>query len=428
MNATGDVQCGHDASHTRLDHRGKRCRECGNALQKKCPGCEGLVNYSNAAKHIKKCVEDKGEEEEEIETRRVGYVASEWDLEKGTLPLGQYCGSLCAGFPEHFRKLVAKDPTGESSNIVDAYDAIWGTIFATKSCHVELVYTFTSLKAILGAKWEELPEMDVLVIGNWVHPTAFQDGSNGKNLAEEVYHKLQDLEIDRHIRMFPPLDYAWYFARKVQYYNKLSLLRLPSSGGIHIIPAIAVPTEHFWKKPLQAFAKENNVGELMLKREMSEISKHVHKMKVDALDVLEGRTTGFRWMAQPVLEEFAQGREFRMYVIDGRCRWGVATQFLEDDGDGVSVHKIGCARGRKSWGSDGGKEAAAVAERVVEFVCKDMVHAAKFLRVDMVKRNGGGWWINELEYFGNAFIHFETFDNAEEFLDQIVQCISSWLY
>jgi hypothetical protein len=421
MKVIGDVQCGQDASHTRLDHRGKRCRECGTALQKKCPGCESLVNYSNAAKHIKKCVGDKGEEE--AESKRVGYLASEWDLEKGTLPLGQYCGS-CAGFPEHFRKLVVKDPTGESSNIVDAYDAVWGTIFATT--RLKLVHTFTSLDAILEANWEGLPDMDIVVIGNWGHPKAFEDNVNGKSLAEEVYHKLQDLEIDRHILVFPPLDYAWYFARKVHYYNKLSLLRLPSSGGIHIIPTIAVPTEHFWKKPLQAFAKENNVRELILKREISEISKHVYKMKVDALEALEGRTTGFRWMAQPVLEEFAHEREFRMFVVDGRCLWGVATRVLEDDA-GVSVHKIGCAPGRKAWDSDGGKEAAAVAERVVEVVRKDMVHAGKFLRVDMVKRNGGGWWINELEYFGNAFIHFETFDNAEEFLDQIVQCISSWL-
>ena len=75
-------------------------------------------NFSNAAKHIKKCVGGTRHEEEgkeEIETRRVGYLASAWDLEDGTPPLGQYCGILCDGFPELFRKLVVKDPTGESS-------------------------------------------------------------------------------------------------------------------------------------------------------------------------------------------------------------------------------------------------------------------------------------------------------------------------
>ena len=60
-------------------------------------------------------------------------------------------------------------------------------------------------------------------------------------------------------------------------------------------------------------------------------------------------------------------------------------------------------------------------------VTNDMVHAGKFLRVDMVKRHDGGWWINELEYFGNAFIHFEAFDNASEMLDRIVTCIAGWM-
>jgi hypothetical protein len=162
----------------------------------------------------------------------------------------------------------------------------------------------------------------------------------------------------------------------------------------------------------------------MLKREMSETSKHVLKVKVGAIGALSGRTSGFRWMAQPVLQEFSAGCEFRMFVINGRCKWGVATRFVDDD-DGVVLEKMPCAPGRKAWES-GGKEAALVAEQVVEIVSKD-IHAAKFLRVDMVKRNGGGWWINELEYFGNAFIHFESFDNAPEMLDEVVGCVVSWL-
>jgi hypothetical protein len=65
------------------------------------------------------------------------------------------------------------------------------------------------------------------------------------------------------------------------------------------------------------------------------------------------------------------------------------------------------------WDAGGGKEAEFIAEQGVRAVSADMVHSGKFLRVDMVKRRDGhGWWINELEYFGNAFIHFESFDNS----------------
>jgi hypothetical protein len=423
MKSSSLVQCGKDASHESLDLRGKRCRECGCGLLKKCPDCATFVSYSNVAKHLKKCcVKSNGEgEEEEGPSFRVGYLASDWDVAKGTLPSGQYCAVPCENFPEHFHKLVLNDPTEGESYIVDAYDAIWGTLFAS-SKQWKLIHTFHSIKEVLEEEW---PQVDILVLGNWVYPTAFQDETNGKALALDMYHKLQELEVDRRLRIFPPLDYVWYFAQKVHYYHKLSMMRLPNSA--FVIPTVPVPTEHFWKRKLQDFAKEQGVSELMLKRELSETSKHVLKAKASAIGALAGRASGFRWMAQPVLQEFCEEREFRMFVINSTCKWGVATRFVNDDETGVVLEKIACAPGRKSWDKGGGKEAATVAELVVEVVSQELACASKFLRVDMVKRKGGGWWINELEYFGNAFIHFESFDNAPDMLDQVVAGVTSWL-
>jgi hypothetical protein len=193
---------------------------------------------------------------------------------------------------------------------------------------------------------------------------------------------------------------------------------------------IPVPTGHFWKAKLREFAKEHNVSELVVKRELSEISKHVRRMHVSKLESLDGRTSGFRWMAQPSLKEFDKSPEFRMFVINGRCCWGVATRFVkneEEEGGAVTLEKNACAPGRKAWELEGGKEAAVVAEQVVKAVSQEMAHATRFLRVDMVKRDGGGWWINELEYFGNAFIHFEAFDNSPDMLDEVIGCLSWWL-
>ena len=133
-------------------------------------------------------------------------------------------------------------------------------------------------------------------------------------------------------------------------------------------------------------------------------------------------------MAQPALVEFQEQEEFRMFVINGQCRWGVATRFMEGGGgNGVVLQKEACAPGRQMWDAGGGKEAGFIAEQVVRAVSADMIHASKFLRVDMVKRcDGLGWWINELEYFGNAFIHFESFDNPSEMLDQLIECVYEW--
>ena len=195
---------------------------------------------------------------------------------------------------------------------------------------------------------------------------------------------------------------------------------------VHTIPMIAVSSGQTWKKRLQVFAETHGATELVLKREMSEMSKHVKRTHVNALQPLEGRTSGFHWMAQPALVEFQEQPEFRMFVINGKCCWGVATRFIGGGDSGVVLQKEACAPDRQMWDAGGGKEAAFIAEQVVRAVSADMVHSGKFLRVDMVKQRHG-WWINELEYFGNAFIHFESFDNSSEMLDQVIECVCDWM-
>jgi hypothetical protein len=141
------------------------------------------------------------------------------------------------------------------------------------------------------------------------------------------------------------------------------------------------------------------VSELVEKRELSEISKHVRRMDVSKLERLDSRSSGLRWMAQPLLKEFDKSPEFRMYVINGRCCWGVATRFVKNDDDneggGVTLEKNACAPGRKAWELEGGREAAKVAEQVVKAVSQEMAHASRFLRIDMVKRDSGGWLVDQ---------------------------------
>jgi hypothetical protein len=65
MKSSSLVHCGKDASYESLDLRGKRCRQCGCGLLKKCPDCATLVSYSNVAKHLKKCCVKSNDEGEE---------------------------------------------------------------------------------------------------------------------------------------------------------------------------------------------------------------------------------------------------------------------------------------------------------------------------------------------------------------------------
>jgi hypothetical protein len=148
------------------------------------------------------------------------------------------------------------------------------------------------------------------------------------------------------------------------------------------------------------------VAELMLKRKLSETSKNVLKAKASAIAALAGRTSGFRWMAQPMLQEFCEEREFRMFVINGTCKWVVATRFVNDE-TGVALEKSACAPGRKTWDSGGGKEAAVVAEQVVEVVSQESNGLCE-------------------EILACGFIHFESY-NAPDMLDQLVAGVTSWL-
>ena len=86
--------------------------------------------------------------------------------------------------------------------------------------------------------------------------------------------------------------------------------------------------------------------------------------------------------------------------------------------------------GRQNWLREGGggAEAAAMAEQVAAALCKDQAGVGHFLRVDLIRRSSDdGWWLNELEFFGNAFLMFEAFDNAAELLDATVKCTKRWI-
>ena len=132
-------------------------------------------------------------------------------------------------------------------------------------------------------------------------------------------------------------------------------------------------------------------------------------------------------MVQPWVPEFAGGSEMRMYVLDGKCSFGLMTRF-EPDGGGVTM--AATASGRRNWlEPGGGRDAALAAEYVVDAVRHDQVGAGRFLRVDLVRQRGDPrrWWLNELEFFGNAQLMWEVFDNPADLLQDTVLCTKNWI-
>lgn len=435
MDAVVEIRCSHNHSHASFNLDKKRCRtgECSAGLEKLCHLCEQYSSYSNAAKHTKKCrASHVIVEEEHVDAEdplRIVYLTAGW---RDGVASGQYHERLPDGFPAHFRVLPQED-----CNVVDAYDAIWGTIVATNE-RFQLVHSYTTLGELVKAIKEGTlsQAMDILVVNDWIHTWAMEeeDDANTRADVEELLCLFRNLEVDRGIRIFPPLDYSWYFAQKAHFLNHMAGYVMPP--GSSLIPTITVPNGERakWKRIVRDFVEKHRPDDnafVMIKREMSGKGAHVIKMDINDIQTLEGRSApgGFRWIAQPFISEFSDLLEFRMCVLNGRCRWGVATRSTRSKDGATILAMLAVAPGRRIWEQEGGREAASIAESVVVLVAREQPHAAHFLRVDMVRKRdpAAGWWINELEFFGNAFIHFEAFDNSPELLESITKMTTEWV-
>ena len=420
------IRCCLYQDHEGADLHSKKCSECKASLERLCEGCDKFTNYSNFHVHKKACDHKKKAATtvaavQKKKKVRFAFLASSWSYKKGQEPvgpLGQYCGDLPVGFPKGIRRKEIMDPSGDNS-FVDVYDALWG--FLALDADFELVHMFHSLDDVIANAGNH-HELDLLIVGDWVYPSMGATDS-----AEKMHQVLQNLEMDcRGLRVFPPLEYAWYFAHKARFLTRLAKMPL-NSLLVKPIPTLPVSTGHFWKPKVKEFAKEHGVEKVMLKRDFSDRGRHVKEMDVNALEALAGRDS-IRWFAQPFLTEFSVNPEMRMYVIDGKCTFGCITRFVHKEEDGSShLSTVATAPGRQTW-SCGGKEAAAVAEHVVQIIGRDQAHALRFLRVDLVKRgDNNGWWLNELEFFGNAHILLEVFDNAPELLELILASTKKWI-
>ena len=425
------VRCSVNDTHDDIDPHSRKCRVCKSSLERLCEGCDKFANYANFNIHRKACkhkqvaaatpVVAAVQKEKKV---RFAFLASSWSYKKGQEPvgpLGQYCGELPAGFPKDIRRKEIEDPSGDNS-FVDVYDALWGSL--ALDADFELVHMFHSLDDVIANAGNH-HKLDLLIVGDWIYPSMGATDS-----AEKMHQVLQNLEMDcRGLRVFPPLEYAWYFAHKARFLTRLAKMPL-HPRLVKPIPTLPVSMGHFWKPEVKEFAKEHGVEKVMLKREFSDRNRHVKEMNVSSLEALAGRDT-IRWFAQPFLTEFSVNPEMRMYVIDGKCTFGCITRFVHKEEDGSShLSTVATAPGRQTWScAGGGKEAAAVAEHVVQIIGRDQAHALRFLRVDLVKQSNGGdgWWLNELEFFGNAHILLEVFDNAPELLELILASTKKWI-
>jgi hypothetical protein len=132
---------------------------------------------------------------------------------------------------------------------------------------------------------------------------------------------------------------------------------------------------------------------------------------------------GFTWMLQPKVDQFAQFNEIRMYLVGGKVLWAVSSSAREEDG---SLFLSAIGKGLR--GSDWSEQLVSAVESMVELLStRAQVHSRHFLRVDLVKKDNGSWYVNELEPFGNTSLHLEVMSDAPLLFSELVNCIKNWM-
>lgn len=431
------LRCKKNHIHDALDRHGKKCKTCSSPLERLCIQCNIFVSYSNFKVH--KCVGEVAAGQaplhpliRPVECRKLRFavLGSGWALDKGdpskysVLPMGEYKEHLPDGFPKELFRFIKHSTKDDPDTILDVYDAVWGQVSMDKDYHLVCVYNSLP-DLLLAMKERTIPsDLDFLFVGEWIHPTVYSTESF--TAVQELFTNLCNLEVESGLRIFPPPEYCWFFARKAHYYRRLQFL-LPFSLSVRVIPTVVVSKDHNWKGLIREFAKKHRAKQIVFKRELSDLKRHHSVMDVKSLGALENRSQ-FNWLAQPFIPEFGHHFEMRMYVLQGKCTFGVMTKFSSHDG---SISLTCTAPGRKNWDEPrGGREAALIAENIVDAIRRDQAGAGHFLRVDLVRRDDSEenqWWLNELEFFGNASLMLEAFDNADDQLNDVVTCVKLWI-
>jgi hypothetical protein len=194
--------------------------------------------------------------------------------------------------------------------------------------------------------------------------------------------------------------------------------------GVWCIPTHYIYGSSKWQADVLAFARTQQTTRLVMKRAVGECGHQVwDEVAVEesggGLSGLPAKLDSLPYMVQPLVQDFAQERELRLYVVEGTLSFGVESWW-----EGAAKLHYDC------WSEESDGGARAVAERVVQLIAQECcAEAAHFLRLDMVHRRPGDghWWLNEAEFFGNAHLLFSVMPQPRELFDTLVEALGRWL-
>jgi hypothetical protein len=400
----------------------RHCNVCEppRVVQALCAKCGQWFSAPGIAQHERTCQPAKrqhmdaaaAQSDDERRVLRVVYVLSQTKGERGQLAV-----VADETFPCWLTKMGDDD-----GGWVDAYDALLAALHSKGAVRVvHVVQDRKSVRDHISEQQvfvtEESGPVDVLMWPNWL----FELLHVCKTLAalHEWVELLRQYERVHRCVVFPSIEYALFFARKDVWTHRV---RLPPT--VHTIPTHYVYGGSKWQADVLAFARTQQTTRLVMKRAVGECGHQVwDEVGVEGsgggLSGLPAKLDSLPYMVQPFVQDFAQERELRLYVVEGTLSFGVESWW-----EGATKLRYDC------WSeeSDGGARAAA--ERVVQLIAQECcAEAAHFLRLDMVHRRAddGHWWLNEAEFFGNAHLLFSVMPQPRELFDTLVEALGRWL-
>ena len=437
------VECKNDVSHVDFDRKKSNCA-CGSPLVAVCGVCCLKFGYNHIKRHEERC-RPSNAIVYDVQVVKFAYLQSDWELgekeeqeETGfqTQPKGQYWDGLPTNLREdsvarRLRTHKVHDASMSDMEWMEAYDVLFAHVAADAAFELVRIFDWKSLKTLIWSSSfthivDQLKDIDILVVGNWIHNVVCNDGGD----VSKWYARLRQIELDANCRVFPPLDYAMFFAHKEHYYSYLQ--RMLAAHPIHSLQRIPTtfisPTQRAWKHQAIDFAKKHTSSCLVFKRSISERTHHVQFVSQEHIAgcrLADRGMGGMSWLVQPKLAEFEQHNEIRLYFVGATFLWGVTSNFENKDGS-ISLFAFGKGRHGGEW-SD--QLVASVQLLVQSVISRLQTHARHFLRVDVIKSNekNGMWYVNELEFFGNAFLHLEVMDDAYELFPVLVSQVKDWM-
>ena len=421
----------------------RSCTECGVTVKTPCRFCEKWLSSASVSLHELKCMkrpvqktaetdkrreeDEDGEEDVENSAKkkkkekkavlRVLYVASTRNAElvRGSHFVEEKSASTWLDFCE-----VTDGRVG--GYLVDVYDAIAASL--EEECAIEIVATLRNRAQLRDAiaKKETLAEgADLLFWPNWMFESGRDGDKSNMDAVLQWVELLRQYETSQKCLIFPPIDYCHLFGRKELWFG-IAQHRFPKTGPFRLIPTHVVfgPWTDREISNVRSLAQKNNALRLVFKRTIGERSERVYDcvdsdLNEQQMAMLKKKGLGkFPFLVQPFLNDFYKFPEYRVYVIDGgEYLFGVQSWIEKGEIKYSSFKEKGC---------DDEDEARAVACSVAKLFQREANH---FLRVDLVRSFEGGWWINELEFFGNAHILLSVHGN--EVLARLTKTIKEWI-